>query len=318
MQDQSLDSIAFYGIPDDCRAIVTDWYAGRIAALDLDGARSVHLPHPRGGGRVLKLKGAGFMGGPVRFGVHHRSGPKAPVFDFDGRMMDDIASGHDGAFSGGTSFQQASTEYRVAQRLHERGYAPIPCLGYGRIEKDGLVSWFSLFEYPPGLSKDMMYPSLPLEKWIALNTEIGPLMVDLAVKHNLIGYCWYSQLPDGQCLIRDLHPFRFADPFNMSQISWVMQLFYALHIRGNTQRLNAPKWASDPGMPPDLHVWQYRCIAPDVTLADHDALREELVIPYMLNPPGEGFSVERLAATLKANPITAGLMAVCPPQFARF
>ncbi len=101
----------------------------------------------------------------------------------------------------------------------------------------------------------------------------------------------------------------------MSQISWVMQLFYALHIRGNTQRLNAPKW-NDPDMPPDLHVWQYRAVCPAASLADHDALRAQLVIPYMLKPPAD-FAPEQLVAVLKGNPITAALMDACPPAFAR-
>lgn len=316
MQDQSLDAIVFWHVPEDCRAVIADWYAGRVAPLALDGARSVHLPHPRGEGRVLKLKGAGLSGGSVRFGVYHRSGPKAPVFDFDGRMMDDIASGHDGAFSGGASFQQAATEYRVTRRLLALGYPVIPCLGYGRIEKDGLVSWFAVFDHEPGLSGDMIYPAVPLDQWKVLNTEIGTLMVDLAVKHDLIGYCWYSQTQGGRRLIRDVHPYRLADPFNMSQVSWVMQLFYAMHIRGNAQRMRALRW-NDPAMPADLHVWQYRCVCPGVQLANHDALREELVIPYMLAPP-TNFSVERLVATLKGNPITAGLMEVCPAAYARF
>ncbi len=103
-----------------------DWFAGRIHAAKVDGTRSVHLPHPDGCGRVLKLKGAGFAGGPIQFGVYHNTGPKAAQFDFDGRMMDDVASGWDGAFEGGASFQQAVTEYNMAQRLTALGYAVIP------------------------------------------------------------------------------------------------------------------------------------------------------------------------------------------------
>jgi len=315
MQDQQLDSIDFRHVPTEMQAPVRDWYAGRIEALALDGTRSVHLPHPAGDGRVLKLKGAGFAGGPVQFGVHLNAGPKAPSFDFEGRMMDDIASGHDGAFKGGASFQQAATEYRVSQRLNELGYDVVPCVGYGSIEKDGITSWFSLFEHPPGLSGDMIYPAVPLDVWIELNREIGDLMFELAVRHDLIGYCWYSQTPDGRRFIRDLHPYRFADPYTMSQVSWVMQLFYAMHIRGNAQRLRAPKW-NEPDMPADLHVWQYRAFCPDVRLEDHDELRLELVAPYMMRPP-ERFSYESLVALLKRNRISAALMDACPAKFAR-
>lgn len=315
MQDQQLDDIECRHMPEACAARVRDWFAGRLGALAVDGARSVHLPHPAGGGRVLKVKGAGLAGGLVRFGVYHRTGPKAPVFDYDGRMMDDVAAGHDGAFSGGASFQQAVTEFRIAQRLAELGYPVVPCIGYGRIRKQGLTSWFSVFDHEPGLSGDMIYPEIPLDLWIALNREIGELMFELAVRHDLIGYCWFSQAPDGRRLIRDVHPYRLADPYNMSQVSWVMQLFYAMHIRGNAQRLRALEW-KDPNMPPDLHVWQYRTFCPGARLEDHDELRHELVMPYMLGPPND-FSFARMVELLQRNPITAALMLACPAKFAR-
>lgn len=315
MQDQRLDAIDFHHVPEPFQEPVRAWYEGRVAALAVDGTRSVHLPHPAGGGRVLKLKGAGLGGGPVEFGTYHRTGPRAPVFDYEGRMMEDVAAGHDGAFRGGVSFQQAATEYRVAERLQALGYAVVPCVGYGRIARDGRTSWFSLFDHEPGLSGETIYPALPLAAWLHLNREIGELLFELAVRHDLIGYCWYSATADGRYLIRDLHPFRLADPVNMSQLSWVMQLFFALHVRGNAQRLRALEW-KDPRLPEDLHVWQYRAFCPGVTLADHDALRHDLVMPYMLGPPAD-FSVDRLVEVLRNNRITTALLAACPPQFAR-
>lgn len=316
MQDQELDAIDFHHVPAAFQAPVRAWYEGRLAALAVDGTRSVHLPHPAGGGRVLKLKGAGLSGGAVELGVFHRTGPKAPVFDFEGRMMEDVAAGHDGAFRGGASFQQAATEFQVSRRLEAIGYRVVPCLGYGRIERGGLSSWFALFDHEPGLSGETIYPQIPLEEWIHLNGAIGPLLVELAVEHDLIGYCWYAKAPGGRWLLRDLHPFRFADPFDMSQLSWVMQLFFALHVRGNAQRLRLAEWR-EPRMPEDLHVWQYRAFCPEASLADHDALRQELVIPYMLGAPAD-FSVERLVTVLRGNRITAALLALCPARFARF
>ncbi|MBL8535924.1 MAG: hypothetical protein JNM59_00815 [Hyphomonadaceae bacterium] len=318
MQDQHLDSLEFRHVPDPCQQVVRGWFEGRVAAIALDGTRSIHLPHPDGGGRVLKVKGAGYAGGPVQFGVNHNTGPKQPVFDYEGRMMDDVASGWDGAFEGGASFQQAVTEYRVALRLTELGYSIVPCLGYGRIAKGGHTSWFSVFDHEAGLRTDaaMMYPGMPIEEWKHLNTTIGDLMFELAVRHDLIGHCWYQATSDGRYLIRDLHPFRTADPLTMSQISWVMQLFYSMHIRGNAPRLLGLK-RNDPLEPRDLHVWQYRAFCPDVTLEDHDELRQELVAPYMLAPPRE-FRVEPLVALLRRNRITNALMEACPAKFARF
>jgi len=315
-QNQDLDSVEFWHLPAAMQGAVRDWYAGRLPALAIDGGRSVHLPHPAGGGRVLKLKGAGYGGGPVKFGHFHDTGPKAPVFDFEGRMMEDVAAGHDGAFRGGASFQQAVAEYLVSAMLAERGYPVVPCVGYGRIAKGGRTSWFAVFDQESGLSSDTIYPGVPLDDWIRLNAEIGALMFELATKHDLIGYCWYSSTPDGRYLIRDLHPYRLADPINMSQISWVMQLFFAMHIRGNGQRFRvAPKYRG-PEMPPDLHVWQYRAFCPEARLEDHDQLRHELVKPYMLSPP-KNFSVDRLLRLLRDNRITAALLEACPPQFTR-
>ena len=317
MQDQRLDSIESRHVPEACQAAVRDWFAGRLAAAKVDGTRSIHLPHPDGGERMLKVKGAGFAGGPIQFGVYHSTGPKATQFDFDGRMMDDVASGWDGAFEGGASLQQVVTEYNMAQRLTALGYAVIPCLGYGRAIKGGLSSWFAVFDHEPGLrtDADMMYPGIGIEEWKHLNTVIGELMFTLAVKHDLIGHCWYQGAEDGRLLIRDLHPFRYADPMNMSQVSWVMQLFYAMHIRGNAPRLLGLK-RNDPLEPRDLHVWQYRAFCPDVRLEDHDELRQELVAPYMLAPPPD-FAFDRLVSLLKRNRITAALMEACPAKFAR-
>ncbi|HEX4196816.1 MAG TPA: hypothetical protein VHZ26_05195 [Caulobacteraceae bacterium] len=317
MQDQQLDSIDFYDVSKAYEAPVRDWFAGRLGASAIDGERSVHLPHPAGGGRILKLKGAGYSGGAVQFGTYHNTGPKAPVFDFDGRMMEDVAAGWDNAFEGGASFQQAATEHRVTRTIGDLGFDIVPCLGYGRITKNGLTSWFSIFDHEPGLRVDssMLYPDSSIEEWKHLNTVIGELMFTLAVRHDLIGHFWFAATHNGRYLIRDVHPFRQAEPSNMSQVSWVMQVFYAMHLRGNAQRLRALV-RKDPQEPRDLHTWQYRAFCPDVRLEDHDELRHELVAPYMLEPPKD-FSFERLVALLERNRITAALMQACPPKFAR-
>lgn len=317
MSKDRIEAVEFRHVPNACQEPVRAWFEGRLPALKLDGTRSVHIPHPDGGGRALKIKGAGVSGGPIQFGVYHNTGPKAAQFDFDGRMMDDVASGWDGAFEGGASFQQAVAEYTMSERLRALGYEIVPCIGYGRVVLNGLSSWFAVLDHEPGLrtDSDMMYPDIGIEEWKRLNTIIGDLMFTLAVRHDLIGHCWYQGAADGRLLIRDLHPFRYADPLNMSQVSWVMQVFYAMHIRGNAPRLLGLK-RNDPAEPQDLHVWQYRAFCPGVTLEDHDELRHELVIPYMLKPP-QDFAFDKLVALLKRNRITSALMEACPAKFAR-
>jgi hypothetical protein len=126
---------------------VRRWFETTRRVGKLDGSRSVRLPHPDKSGFDIKIKGAGFLGGPIRFGRHLRSGPTAPVFDFDGRMMKDVASGHDNSFLGGASFQQASTEYAITQILAGLGFPVVPCVGYGRLATLVHDSWFSIFEW---------------------------------------------------------------------------------------------------------------------------------------------------------------------------
>lgn len=141
-----VDSVELRHVDGAVAEQVRAFFAGRIPEFSTDGDRSVRFTHPFKPGVEIKIKGAGFQGGFIQFGTLHNTGPKAPVFDYDGRMMEDVASGHDNAFEGGASFQQAATEYRTTQRLASLGYPVVPCLGFGRVEKAGLVSWFSVFE----------------------------------------------------------------------------------------------------------------------------------------------------------------------------
>ena len=83
---------------------VRAFLAGKVKDFVRDGDRSVRFPHPLGGDLQLKIKGAGMKGGGIQFGTQHKTGPKAPLFDFDGRMMEDVASGHDNAYVGGATF----------------------------------------------------------------------------------------------------------------------------------------------------------------------------------------------------------------------
>ena len=143
--------------------------------------------------------------------------------------MEDVASGHDNAYVGGATFQQTATEYRMAKLLTSLGYTAVPCLGFGRVEKAGLSSWFAVFEMEDDWFA-IKPPRFSLEHYCESKVAMGELLLDLAVKHDLIGYASFLGTRDGQRCIKDLHPFRMADPVGMSQLSWVMQLFFALHI----------------------------------------------------------------------------------------
>lgn len=200
---------------------VRAWFEKPSRVGAVDGGRSVHLPHPEKRGVSLKIKGGGLNGGPIRFGTYLNKGPVAPRFDFEGRMMIDVASSHDNAYLGGASFQQAATEYRMANIFQALEIPVVPCIGYGRIETDTHVSWFSLHEWPRGF---VQIAADETDNYRLANLRLSELMLELAVTHGLVGYFWLARGAGGEDVAFDLHPFVHLDPVSASQLSWVMQL----------------------------------------------------------------------------------------------
>lgn len=290
---------------------VRAWFRGDITDFKVDGERSVRFAHPGLDDHDLKIKGAGYLGREIRFGQFHRSRLKAPVFDFDGRMMEDVASGHDNAFLGGASFQQAVTEYAIGARLSALGYDAVPVLGYGSVSRDGMTSWFSVFEWEREMNS-IAPPRATIDAFAEANLFYGHQALELARRHGLIGYFWYAATPGGSRRLKDLHPFRQADPVNMSRISWVMQVFFCLHtVALSTIHLVRRAGCEAPG---DIQALLFRAILPTVTAADHEALRKELVAPYMIGPPAD-FDPGRLQAVLERHALTAALLELCPDEF---
>ena len=130
---------------------------------------------------------------------------------------------------------------------------------------------------------------------------MGALLRDLAVKHDLIGHAWYVGTPTAGRIIKDLHPFRMADPISMSQLSWVMQLFYALHI-GALAAIPSPRRRTPERLPRTSRRFRSGAILPSASKSDHGRCGA-LVVPYMLRPP-ETFDQRDLVAVLRGNPIT--------------
>jgi hypothetical protein len=287
---------------------VQKWFADNPKLVILDGSRSIRVPHPEKYGKVLKIKGAGFMGEASRFGVHHRTGPHSTTFDFDGRRMQDIASGHNNAFLGAASFQQAAVEFATSQKLASLGYSVVPCIGYGRVQQGDHVSWFSLFEY----EKDWINVDESLEA----NIENGRLIVELAVKHNLVGYFWYIQAQKGQWLLKDLHPFREVSPLNMSQISWVLQVIAALYTRCWACR-HFGAGLDMPIDPDELASIPLKGILADASAQDYRDLKLNIVQPYIQRDPHD-FSINRLFDSLCASRVGQVLLDICPDTYARW
>jgi hypothetical protein len=295
-------------------ATVAAWFRDEITQFELSGDRSVLVAHPEDPERRLKIKGAGFQGEPLGFDRRHWSGLRAPRFDFEGRMSEDVASGHDAAYRGGATFQQAVVEYEVTARLRALGYPTVPCLGHGQVTRGGRDSWFSVFELQARWrSFAASYASG--EGYAAQTTAYGAQVLELATQHRLIGYFWYVVDPaDGSLMIKDVHPFYTADPINMSRLTWTMQVLYAIHIVALTTIL-VPALKQKPDLPEHAQAYAFRSLVPDATAEEHEALRWRIVGPYMRGVPKD-FSPRRLHDELKANRITAALLERCPPEFA--
>lgn len=287
---------------------VRKWFADKPKLFVLDGSRSIRLPHPEKIGKVLKIKGAGFMGREVRFGVQHRAGPAAPTFDFDGRRMEDVASGHNNAYLGAASFQQAAVEYATSRKLASLGYAVVPCIGYGRIQLGDDVAWFSLFEYEKNW--------INVDEYLEANIENGRLLIELAVKHNMVGYFWFVQAKKGQWLLKDLHPFREVSPLNMSQLSWTLQVLTALYTRCQACRY----FGSVSGMSMDsdeLASTPLKSVLSDAAAQDYLDLKLNVVQPY-IKTQATNFSPQQLFNTLCASRIARNLLERCPETYVRW
>ena len=287
---------------------VRQWFANGTKLALLDGSRSIRLPHPEKIGKVLKIKGAGFMGGVVRFGIQHQAGPQSPTFDFDGRRVEDLASGHNNAYLGAASFQQAAVEFAMSQKLAGLGYPVVPCIGYGRVQAGEHVAWFSLFE----LETDWVNVS----EFFEANIENARLMIELAVKHNLIGYFWFVHAQKGQWFLKDLHPFREVSPINMSQISWTLQVLTALYTRCQACKyFNAGTGLSIEA--DEIAAIPLKSILPDASASDYSYLKLNIVNPYIKASP-ETFSTHRLYDTLSTSRISRALLEMCPDHYSRW
>jgi hypothetical protein len=309
------DRIETWHLDDDTALLVRGWFAGQVPFVARDGTRSVHLAAPHRPEGHIKIKGAGLDGGAIDFTRNLQTGPRAPLFDFNGRFMEDVASGHDAAWLGGATAQQAVAEYRVTAAIAATGRPVAPCLGYGRIVRGGQDSWFSVLDWSPGWADPRPAPGTDIADWESLMRAYGPAVTDLAVETGLIGYHWYVRDGAGWRW-RDLHPYRMADPLVMSAASWVMQVYFGIHIRCNQISFAAiPKWNLN--LPPEAAVWPLADLCPGVTLSDLEALRRNIVAPYMVGPPKD-FDPMLLWRQLTDNPITAALLARCPAAFTRF
>ncbi|APE43915.1 hypothetical protein BOO69_11220 [Sulfitobacter alexandrii] len=300
-------------MPEDVGELCQKWFSGRISQFEQTGERSIYIPYEFQRFDRIKIKGAGLNGSAIQFGTYLERGPVAPLFDFDGRAMMDVASGHDGAYVGGSSMQQAVTEYRMSHLLTKLGFSTVPCLGYGQVHQNGHSSWFTVYGWRTSWIDSVKPPQGDVQTYRAMTIRNSEIALELARKHRLIGNFWMVRNEDGDYLLKDLHLFRRADPLNMSQVSWVMQTYFALHITAISTRLLCQKW-HDEDVAQEAPLWMIWPFCPEATLEDWDLLRFRVVAKYMLQSH-PAFDPEQLCDLLRSNPITARIMDLCPTEF---
>jgi hypothetical protein len=302
--------LVFMHASPEVEAVVREWFEARALPCKLDGDRSVRIAHPDYEGMDLKIKGAGFRGGPIRYGQFNRSNLRAPVFDFEGRMTEDVASGHDNALLGAASFQQAVAEFRMSLFLRRIHVPHVLCTAYGKLETDDATTWFSLHDWDPRMVR-VVTPNVTAREFVAAKIHASKQILDLALRYNIIGYCAYGRI-GREYFLYDLHPFRQLDAFNMSQISWVMHVIFNLHIMALD--IISEELAAE--FPQDAQAFPFRCALPDASRDDHEELRWTVIAPYMLACPKE-FSMRVLCAALARNRISRALLELCPREFER-
>ncbi len=151
-----INLLAAPALSDADAAQVFDTLLGRKPRRHiLDGDRSMVIPalgsSLHGG---IKIKGAGYQGGPVRMGRHHDKPYPLPRYDAEGAATLDAAKDHGRAYAGAMSYQQARHEFVVSRYLHQGGMRVFPAIGYGSLVRDGGSSWFCLLDWPSGEVRD--------------------------------------------------------------------------------------------------------------------------------------------------------------------
>jgi hypothetical protein len=178
----------------------------------LDGDRSIVFPTRSAtlyGG--IKIKGAGYRGGPVRLGQRHDKPYPLPRYDAEGSATLDAAKDHGRAPAGGMSYQQARHEFTVSRHLEERGVQVFPALAYGALRRDASTSWFCVLDWPCGAVRDWWQLTRDRDAVARIAQVFGDSQLELA-RHDV--YLALSGLVAHRdaLLRKDFHTVHIAGP----------------------------------------------------------------------------------------------------------
>jgi len=178
----------------------------------LDGDRSLIIPGLgssfHGG---IKIKGAGYQGGPVRMGRQHDKPYPLPRYDAEGAATLDAAKDHGRAFAGAMSYQQARHEFIVSRYLHQQGMRVFPAVGYGSLVRDGASSWFCLLDWPFGEVRDWWMHTRERSSVERIAQAFGDTQQELARRQVYMLLSGMVQLGD-ELLRKDFHTAHITGP----------------------------------------------------------------------------------------------------------
>lgn len=208
-----INLLADPALSDADAAMVFDSLLGRkLRRHLLDGDRSLIFPalgpSLHGG---IKIKGAGYRGGPVRMGRHHDKPYPLPRYDAEGAATLDAAKDHGRAYAGAMSYQQARHEFIVSRYLHQGGIRVFPAIGYGSLVRDGCSSWFCLLDWPFGGVLDWWTLTRKRGAVARIAQAFGETQRELARRHVYMLLSGMVQLGD-ELLRKDFHTAHIAGP----------------------------------------------------------------------------------------------------------
>lgn len=252
----------------------------------------------------IKIKGAGYRRGPIRFGTPHDGAYMLPRYDFEGNYSPDIAKAHERPHSGGMSYQQALQEVRVSRHVADNGMRTYDALGYGSIDFEGMRSWFCLLNVP--YREELAWSHL-LKGQARRRRSLTRLARTQLKLHEIGVYLtlWGAAEIDGKFIRKDFHTVHLASPNDSFMTRFC---YFAFDANFALYMLNHPYWVgkmTDPDPAQSTLHYVRALTGLECDSGDVEPFRV-LLREFKENTT---LRVEERLARARANPLAAALIA---------
>jgi hypothetical protein len=212
--------------------------------------------------------------------------------------MEDVALGHDAAFEGGMTYQQASIEYKASMYLQGLKYYVVPCIGWGKVDNPGKgdPSFFAVVKWRKDLQRvgsTDPATSLDLLRWSA------HAVVECHFRHHVGTYFSCAKLGKDYYLY-DLHPTRLISALTDSPISAAMTMLYNLRVRwwGLKTFCRLDEEEERRAFADEV----FRAVLPNASYDDCRNLERDVIVPMLTTDRCDGYSSSM--EMLRANQIS--------------